>query len=415
MQARIARSRCLPLDDDRKRVTNPSSTATPSSGPGGTVARDPAPPRPRGGADRRRALGQIAGPQRGRRHRRTASPGWSGSAGSPTSTASPAPHPATTRESSSWTPRCTSCWRRWPGSWVAPGDAGLARRFDELVSRVGAAQDPDGYLNTSFGHEGQRARYSDLEWGHELYCAGHLIQAATARLRTGHDDALPAIARRVADHLWEAFGPDGRDAVCGHPEIEVALVEFARATGDPRHLELARILIERRGRRRLATTLFQGSDYFLDDVPVREAEVLRGHAVRALYLAAAALDVAAETAGRRARGCRARPVRPYGRPSQLPDRGHGRTPPERGVRRRLRAARGPRLRRDLRLHRVRDGGLEAAAAHRRHGVRRPDRAHPAQRRARRTARRRAGLLLLEHPASPRAHDRGGRRRAVGAR
>ena len=131
--------------------------------------------------------------------------------------------------------------------------------------------------------------------GHELYCAGHLIQAATARLRTGHDDALPAIARRVADHLWETFGPHGRDAVCGHPEVEVALAEFARATGERRYLELAHILIERRGRRQLATTLFQGSEYFLDDVPIREAEVLRGHAVRALYLAAAALDVADET------------------------------------------------------------------------------------------------------------------------
>ena len=217
-------------------------------------------------------------------------------------------------------------------------DAALARRFAELVARVGAAQDADGYLNTSFGHPGQRARYSDLEWGHELYCSGHLIQAATARLRTGHDDALPAIARRVADHLWEAFGPDGRDAVCGHPEIEVALAEFARATGEPRHLELARILIERRGRRRLATTLFQGSDYFLDDVPVREAEVLRGHAVRALYLAAAALDVADETGDDGAGRCGARPVRPHGRPPQLPHRRHGRPPPERGVRRRLRTA-----------------------------------------------------------------------------
>ncbi|AYF98027.1 glycoside hydrolase family 127 protein [Protaetiibacter intestinalis] len=174
-------------------------------------------------------------------------------------------------------------------------DPALAERYDALVARVAAAQDADGYINTSFGHPGQRARYSDLEWGHELYCAGHLLQAAVARLRTGHDDELPAIARRVADHLWEAFGPDGRDAICGHAEIEVALAEFSRATGEPRHLELARLFVERRGHRTLATTLFQGSDYFQDDVPVRDAEVLRGHAVRALYLSAGALDVADET------------------------------------------------------------------------------------------------------------------------
>jgi len=172
-----------------------------------------------------------------------------------------------------------------------PDDA-LEARYSALVARVAAAQDVDGYVHTSFGHEGQRERYSDLEWGHELYCHGHLLQAAVARLRTGHDDELPAVARRLADHLWETFGPDGRSAICGHAEIEMALAEFARATGETRYLELARLFVERRGHRTLATTLFQGSEYFQDDVPVREAEVLRGHAVRALYLSAGALDVA---------------------------------------------------------------------------------------------------------------------------
>jgi DUF1680 family protein len=174
-------------------------------------------------------------------------------------------------------------------------DAALEARYTALVRRVAAAQDADGYLHTSFGHDGQRPRYSDLEWGHELYCAGHLLQAAVARLRTGHDDELVSVARRLAEHLWNEFGPGGRDAVCGHPEVEVALAEFARATDEPRYLELAKLLLERRGYRTLGTTLFQGSDYFQDDVPVREAEVLRGHAVRALYLAAGALDVADET------------------------------------------------------------------------------------------------------------------------
>lgn len=171
-------------------------------------------------------------------------------------------------------------------------DPVLAERFDGIVARVGAAQDPDGYLHTSFGREGQPARYSNLRWGHELYCHGHLLQAAVARLRTGFDDELPAIARRLVDHLWVEFGPEGRDAICGHPEIETALAEFGRATGDPRCLELARLFVERRGHGTLGSTLFQGSDYFLDDVPVRSAEVLRGHAVRATYFAAGALDVA---------------------------------------------------------------------------------------------------------------------------
>jgi len=174
-------------------------------------------------------------------------------------------------------------------------DAELEARYTALVARVAAAQDADGYLHTSFGHPGQPGRYTNLEFGHELYCFGHLLQAAVARLRTGHDDELPAVARRLAEHLWHEFGPAGRDVVCGHPEIEPALAEFGRATGDERMLELARAFVERRGRGTLATNLFQGGEYFLDDVPVREAEVLRGHAVRAMYLAAGALDVAVET------------------------------------------------------------------------------------------------------------------------
>jgi len=170
----------------------------------------------------------------------------------------------------------------------------LEARYHALAARVAAAQEPDGYLHTSFGRPGQPARYSDLESGHELYCFGHLFQAAVARLRTGHDDLLPKVARRLADHVYDQFGPGGRVGVCGHPEIEMALVELARATGERRYLELASLLVERRGAGTLRSHPF-GQEYFQDDVPVRAAATLRGHAVRALYLAAGALDVATES------------------------------------------------------------------------------------------------------------------------
>jgi DUF1680 family protein len=169
----------------------------------------------------------------------------------------------------------------------------LQEDYRSLASRVVAAQDDDGYLHTAFGHAGQRPRYSDLEWGHELYCFGHLIQAAVARLRTGHEDELVTASHRLVDHIYREFGPTGRAAVCGHPEIEAALVEFYRATQDARALELAALFVERRGRGILSPTRF-GPEYFLDDMPVRDAKILRGHAVRALYLAAGALDVAVE-------------------------------------------------------------------------------------------------------------------------
>jgi hypothetical protein len=164
----------------------------------------------------------------------------------------------------------------------------------ELTEEVAAAQEPDGYLNTPFGWQGPEARYRDLEWGHELYCYGHLIQAAVARLRTGHEDGLVAVARRAADHVCREFGADGRAAICGHPEIEPALAELYRATGEERYLEQARLFVERRGHGLLRAGSL-GAAYNQDDLPVREAGVLRGHAVRALYLASGAVDVAVET------------------------------------------------------------------------------------------------------------------------
>jgi DUF1680 family protein len=174
-------------------------------------------------------------------------------------------------------------------------DPALDQTFRALVARIGAAQDADGYLNTAHGHPGLPARFSDMAMGHELYNAGHLLQAAVARYRTGHDDELVAIARRAADQICGEFGAGGRETICGHPEIEVALVEAGRAFGERRYLEQARLFVERRGHGTLAVRPLLSAEYFQDDVPVRDAEALRGHAVRALYLSAGAIDVAVET------------------------------------------------------------------------------------------------------------------------
>jgi DUF1680 family protein len=174
-------------------------------------------------------------------------------------------------------------------------DEGLEARFRALVDRVAGAQEPDGYLNTYFGRPGQAERWTQLEWGHELYCLGHLFQAAVARARTrpDADDGLLAIACRAADLVCEVFGPEGLSALCGHPEIEPALVELARVTGRSRYLDQAALFIQRRGHGTLPDIEW-GRAYFQDDQPIREATVLRGHAVRAGYLAAGAVDVAVE-------------------------------------------------------------------------------------------------------------------------
>lgn len=176
------------------------------------------------------------------------------------------------------------------------GDPSVDATFRKLVDRVAAAQDDDGYLNTCFGHPGRPGRYTDLSSGHELYCTGHLLQAAVARVRTvGPDDRLVEVARRAADHVCREFGAGGSDGICGHPEIEVGLAELGRALAEPRYTEQARLFVERRGHGTLAPVALLGPAYFQDDVPVRDADVWRGHAVRALYLAAGAVDVAVDT------------------------------------------------------------------------------------------------------------------------
>jgi uncharacterized protein len=181
-------------------------------------------------------------------------------------------------------------------SWEAgrSGDAESTRVVTEWGALLVAGQAADGYLNTNFGRPGQADRYTDLEWGHELYCYGHLIQAGVARLRTHGSDDLVTAARRAADHICADFGATGRTAICGHPEVETALVELYRATGEERYLAQARIFVERRGAGLLTQAAF-GPEYFCDRVAVRDATVFEGHAVRALYLASGAVDVAVET------------------------------------------------------------------------------------------------------------------------
>ncbi|THV36983.1 glycoside hydrolase family 127 protein [Glycomyces buryatensis] len=172
------------------------------------------------------------------------------------------------------------------------GSPELEARFIRLTEQISAALESDGYLSTMFGHPGQRPRYTDLEWGHELYCYGHLLQAAVARLRTHGEDDFVRLARQVADHVCDTFGPGGIERICGHAEIEVGLAEFARATGEQRYLDQAKLFIDRHGKRTLGG---DGLEYYQDDAHVHDAEVLRGHAVRALYLSSGALDVAADT------------------------------------------------------------------------------------------------------------------------
>ena len=184
-------------------------------------------------------------------------------------------------------------------SWVvARGpNALLEQRIEEGITLIERAQDKDGYIDSYFSVERKDERWTNLRDLHEMYCAGHLIQAAVAHHRATGQRRLLNIATRFADLLCDRFGPksEGKlEAIDGHEEVEMALIELARETGHARYLELARFFIKARGHGLLAGGRF-GDAYFQDDVPFERMESLAGHAVRALYMASGVTDLYLET------------------------------------------------------------------------------------------------------------------------
>ena len=167
--------------------------------------------------------------------------------------------------------------------------------FEQSVETIAATQERDGYVNTYVQVMEQGRRFNDPAMGHELYCAGHLLQAAIADTRTaqrpGH---LGGVANRFARLLIDVLPSEHPGYVPGHPEIETALVELYRTNGDRRLLDLAVDLVRRRGHRSLSWHTF-GPSYFQDEVPFDDATTIRGHAVRALYLLTGATDIFTET------------------------------------------------------------------------------------------------------------------------
>ncbi|MET8854484.1 beta-L-arabinofuranosidase domain-containing protein [Amycolatopsis sp. NPDC004625] len=172
-----------------------------------------------------------------------------------------------------------------------PGDAELRAFLDTTAALVAKAQEDDGYLNSAFTVDKPELKWRELHWSHELYCAGHLIQAAVAAARAGVGAQLVTVARRFADLIVERFGDV--DDVDGHPEIETALVELYRVTGHRPYLDQALRFLDLRGRGLLDGERF-GSRYLQDHEPVREADEAAGHVVRQLYLLAGVVDVAVE-------------------------------------------------------------------------------------------------------------------------
>lgn len=192
-------------------------------------------------------------------------------------------------------------------------DRRLRRQVDRVAEMIAGAQQTDGYLNSYFTSAEPDRRWTNLRDMHELYCAGHLMEAAVAHHEaTGGKVLLEALCR-YADHITSVFGRGRgkRRGYPGHEEIELALVKLYRATGRREHLGLAKYFIDERGRRPHyfdtearargddpATYRHSGHEVQQAHQSVREQREAVGHAVRALYLYAGMADVAVETEDR---------------------------------------------------------------------------------------------------------------------
>lgn len=191
------------------------------------------------------------------------------------------------------------------------GNPELEEKIEGYIGMIEQAQEADGYLNLFHKFSRPGKRHTDLRCAHELYCAGHLIEAGVAHyLATGRKRLL-GVACRLADYLARTFGPnDGQlRATDGHPIIEMALCRLHMATGKRDYLELARFFVDVRGEHPNCFLEERKKpdypvnrwwdpelDYYQAHKPIREQTMLEGHAVRALYLMAGVTDVAKLTA-----------------------------------------------------------------------------------------------------------------------
>lgn len=203
-----------------------------------------------------------------------------------------------------WLEAVAYCMESGKGEW-------FSEIADEVIELIARAQQPDGYLNTYYTILKPEKRWTNLREGHELYCAGYLIEAAAAYFNATGKRRLLDVAVRFADLITETFGPreDQKHGYPGHQEIELALVKLYRLTKEERYLHTARYFIDQRGKT---------PSYFLAEIKDREAvriipeledddlkynqahipparqRSIEGHAVRAMYMCAAMADLALE-------------------------------------------------------------------------------------------------------------------------
>lgn len=187
-------------------------------------------------------------------------------------------------------------------------DEKLEQEVDELIDKIEAAQDTDGYLNTYYTIKDKDKRWTNLLEGHELYCSGHMMEAAVAYYEATGKDKLLKVMQKNAAHIYQHFITEGHEGYPGHPEVELALLRMYHATGDKVCLDLAKHFIDVRGvdnkfyEKELAKRNWKvwgndakNADYQQSGKPVREQSDATGHSVRAVYLYTGMADLAAVT------------------------------------------------------------------------------------------------------------------------
>ncbi len=188
----------------------------------------------------------------------------------------------------------------------------LEARVDEIIGLFERAQLPNGYVNSHILTWRPQHRFKNLRDLHELYCAGHLIEAAVVHYEATGNDRLLRVAQRFADYIATRFGrgPGQMRGYPGHPEIELALLRLYHLTKERRYLDLCRYFIDERGQSphyfeqeavaRLDARPFRANHpgspyaYMQAHEPIRQQTKVVGHAVRAMYLFAAAAGLALE-------------------------------------------------------------------------------------------------------------------------
>ncbi len=173
-------------------------------------------------------------------------------------------------------------------------DPELEKKADEWIDKFAAAQQPDGYINTFYTLTGLDKRWTNMD-KHEMYCAGHMIEAGVAYYQATGKRKLLDVCIRMTDHMMSQFGPGKRHWVPGHEEIELALVKLYQTTQEQKYLDFAYWLLEERGHGH-GTMGDEGKwnpVYYQYIVPVRQLTDISGHAVRCMYLYCGMADVAA--------------------------------------------------------------------------------------------------------------------------